>query len=138
MPYITPEYYNNVYKGAAAPDSADLERYIERASDIIDQVTNFQLYGKDINGLPPFFRDLIMKATAAQVEFYVMKGGDAAVNAGTDDMNSVSVGSFSYSTGGGSSSNGGSSGARSARVSPSVLSFLEPTGLLYRGVSVHG
>ncbi|KIN42421.1 head-tail connector protein [Bacillus subtilis] len=137
MPYITPEYYNDVYIGAAAPDSADLERYIERASDIIDQVTNFQLYGKDINSLPPLFRDLIMKAAAAQVEFYVMKGGDAAVNAGTDDMNSVSVGSFSYSTGGGSSSNG-SSGTQSARVSPSVLSFLAPTGLLYRGVSVHG
>lgn len=136
MPYITPEYYNDVYKGAAAPDSADLERYIERASDIIDQVTNFQLYGKDINSLPPLFRDLIMKATAAQVEFYVMKGGDAAVNAGTDGMNSVSVGSFSYSTGG--SSSNGSSGTQSARVSPSVLSFLAPTGLLYRGVSVHG
>ncbi|PJZ00378.1 hypothetical protein CPT06_11170 [Bacillus vallismortis] len=137
MPYITPEYYNNVYKGAAAPDSADLERYIERASDIIDQITNFGLYGKGIDSLPAFFRDSIMKATAAQVEFYVMKGGDAAVNAGTDDMNSVSVGSFSYSTGGGSSSNAGS-GTQSARLSPSALSFLAPTGLLYRGVSVRG
>ncbi|MCY8867399.1 hypothetical protein MOE08_20325 [Bacillus spizizenii] len=137
MPYITPDYYKDVYIGASAPSDEDLNRFIKRASDIIDQVTNFQLYGKDINKLPPLFRDLIMKATAAQVEFYVMKGGDAAVNAGTNDMNSVSVGSFSYSTGGGSSSNAGS-GTQSARLSPSALSFLAPTGLLYRGVSVHG
>ncbi|HEO2443792.1 TPA: hypothetical protein VAP34_001993 [Streptococcus agalactiae] len=133
MPYITPEYYNNVYIGAAAPDSSELEKYINRATDIIDQVTNYKLYGQKLEKFPPLIQDLIMKATAAQVEFYVMKGGDAAINAGSDEMDSVSVGSFSYSKGG-----NGSEGNQAARVSPSVLSYLAHTGLLYRGVSVHG
>lgn len=138
MPYITPDYYNNVYKGTKAPSETDLERYIERASDIIDQVTGFKLYGGKFEKLPDgFVKDMVKKATAAQVEFYVMKGGDASVNTGTDDAGSVTVGSFSYSKGG-SSASSGSSGSSADRISPSVLDILAHTGLLYRGVCNHG
>lgn len=139
MPYITPDYYKNVYKGAQAPSDTDLERYIERASDVIDEVTEYKLYGGKFEALPDgFVKDLVRKATAAQVEFYVIKGGDAAVNAGEDSgMNSVSVGSFSYSKGA-SSNSGGSSSRDAGRISPAALSILTETGLLYRGVFVRG
>ncbi|MEC1351691.1 head-tail connector protein [Bacillus licheniformis] len=139
MPYITPDYYKNVYKGAQAPSDTDLERYIERASDVIDEVTEYKLYGGKFEALPEgFVKDLVRKATAAQVEFYVIKGGDAAVNAGeASGMNSVSVGSFSYS-GGGSSNSSGASSRDAGRISPATLSILNETGLLYRGVFVRG
>ncbi|WP_077735636.1 hypothetical protein [Bacillus sonorensis] len=140
MAYITPDYYNNTYKGTAAPSTADLERYIERASDVIDQVTGFKLYGGKFEELPEgFIKEMVMKATAAQVEFYVLKGGDAEVNAGEDNgMNSVSIGAFSYSNGSSGGDSGGSFGRDADRISPSALSFLTPTGLLYRGVFVRG
>ncbi|MED2978198.1 hypothetical protein P4284_16040 [Bacillus swezeyi] len=138
MSYITPDYYNNVYKGTAAPTTDDLERYIERASDVIDQVTGFKLYGGKFEELPEgFIKEMVMKAAAAQVEFYVIKGGDAEVNAGESSMDNVKIGSFSYSNGGSKGSDG-NSGGDSDRISKSTLSFLADTGLLYRGVFVRG
>ncbi|MGM0816044.1 MAG: hypothetical protein ACQEUO_11000 [Bacillota bacterium] len=136
MTYITPDYYNNDYMGAPAPTDKDLNRYIKRASDVIDQVTGYKLYGDKFDKLPDVIKDIVRKATAAQVEFYVVKGGDAALNAGENSMDSVSVGSFSYS--GGSGGSDGDSGRNFGRISPSALSFLSQTGLLYRGVFVRG
>ncbi|MFC4075225.1 hypothetical protein [Salinithrix halophila] len=133
--YITPDYYENDYRGAMPPDPADLSRYIKRASDTVDQVTGFKMYKEDFSTLPIVMQDLVKKATAAQVEFYVVQGGDADINAGTDNLQSVTVGSFSYS----GSGSGGAEGNRDIqRVSPCALSFLAPTGLLYQGVHVHG
>ncbi|MEN7359477.1 hypothetical protein ABC915_21910 [Bacillus licheniformis] len=137
MAYITPDYYKNDYMGAPAPSDEDLNRYIKRASDVIDEVTNYRLYGSKFEEMPDIIKDIIRKATAAQVEFYVVKGGTAEVNAGENSsMDSVSVGSFSYSGGsGGSDSN---SGRDAGRISPAALSLLSKTGLLYRGVFVRG
>ncbi|MFZ4452083.1 hypothetical protein [Salibacterium aidingense] len=128
MGYITPDYYKNEYKGADA--GPELDKYIERTSDAIDQITGFRLMNDNLEAFPEMIQTLVKKATAAQVEFYVMQGGDEAVNAGTKDNGSVSIGSFSY----------GSSEGDNIRVSPNTLSFLEPTGLLYQGLDVvqHG
>ena len=130
MGYITPEYYTEQYKGADAGD--DLEKYIERASDLIDQVTGYKI--RDFENLPQFIKDQVMKATAAQVEYYVTQGGDEDVNAGNTDFARVAIGSFSYSVG---SERGTSASNRDEqRVSPATLAYLEPTGLLYRGLGV--
>ena len=69
--YIDVEYYNNTYKGVDAGD--DLDRYIERASDLVDQVTGYKI--ADLSALHPRIQELVKKATAAQVEFYVLNGG---------------------------------------------------------------
>lgn len=132
MPYITPEYYIDEYKGADAGE--DLDRYIQRASDMIDQVTNYALAGVEFERLAQFIQDQVKKATAAQVEFYVVLGGSEEVDAGAHDAGQVRVGSFSY---GGRGSGGGAGGrGEPARISPTALGFLEPTGLLYRGLDV--
>lgn len=131
MAYITPEYYIDEYKGADAGD--ELERYIQRASDMIDQVTNYALAGVEFERLAQFIQDQVKKATAAQVEFYVVQGGPEEADAGTHDAGQVRVGSFSY---GGRGSGGGASSAGTSRISPTALGFLEPTGLLYRGLDV--
>lgn len=129
--YITPEYYEKEYQGADAGD--ELKRYIKRASDAVDQVTGYALAGKDFDNLPDFIREQVMKATAAQVEYYVVLGGSEEVTAGTHDVGQVRIGSFSYS---GSSRGGSSSQAGVGRISPTAIGYLELTGLLYRGIGV--
>lgn len=130
MGYITPEYYNNDYKGTDAGN--ELEKYIERASDLIDQVTNYKI--KDIESIHEFIQKQVRKAVASQVEFYVMQGGDAEVNAGQNDVQNARIGSFQYGTA--HDGKGGLGQADSRRVSPNAISYLEPTGLLYQGLGV--
>src|SRR5690554_8196516 len=88
MAYIDAEYYVNVYKGVDAGD--DLDRYIERASDLVDQVTGYKI--ADLSALHPRIQELVKKATAAQVEFYVLNGGPEGVDGSTDRSEERRVG----------------------------------------------
>lgn len=126
--YIDATYYNDTYKGADA--GTELDKYIDRASDLIDQVTKYVLVNYGFSNLATFIQNQVKKATASQVEFYVLNGGDQEINASTSDLNSVSVGSFSYQT------YDNKSGKQANRISPSALEYLKPTGLLHTGVGV--
>src|SRR5690625_1766431 len=129
MPYIDKEYYIEDYKGVDAGEL--LDKYIVRASDLIDQVTGYKI--NDVDTMPDFIQKQIKKAAAAQVEFYVVQGGSEEVDAGTNDFGSVRVGSFNYNLSSGQSqADIGSKDVQ--RVSPATLSYLEPTGLLYQGL----
>lgn len=132
MGYITPEYYTTDYKGLDAGD--ELEKFILRASDAIDQVTDYKLKQKPFEEWPIFLQEQVKKATATQVEFYVVQGGDAEVNAGQNDVQNVRIGSFQYGTA--HDGRGGLGQTDSRRVSPNAISYLEPTGLLYQGLGV--
>lgn len=128
MAYIDTDYYKNTYKGVEVPED-DLERYINRASDVIDQITRHVLSGVEFNRLAEFIQTQVKKACAAQVEFYAINGGDAEINAGADYSN-FSVGKFQYSKG------GKSKNLQADRISPTVWSYLAHTGLLYKGLDV--
>ncbi|GGE47673.1 hypothetical protein GCM10011391_28060 [Pullulanibacillus camelliae] len=127
MGYITPEYYKTEYMGEDA--GSQIEKYIERASDIIDQVTNYILQGMEFDRFAEFIQTQVKKACASQVEFYVINDGDSGLNAG-EDYSNFRIGSFDYSKG------GASKNKQADRVSPAVWTYLEPTGLLYRGIGV--
>jgi len=130
--YIDVEYYNNVYKGLDVGE--DFERYAERASDLIDQITGYKI--ADLAVLHPRIQELVKKATAAQVEFYVLNGGPEGVDGNDGNLNQVAIGSFEYQT-----SRMGQqipAGKQEHRVAPAALAYLEPTGLLYQGVRVYG
>ena len=132
MAYIDVEYYNNVYKGLDVGE--DFERYAERASDLIDQITGYKI--ADLAVLHPRIQELVKKATAAQVEFYVLNGGPEGVDGNDGNLNQVAIGSFEYQT-----SRMGQqipAGKQEHRVAPAALAYLEPTGLLYQGVRVYG
>ncbi|MFD2658624.1 hypothetical protein [Gracilibacillus thailandensis] len=134
MPYITKEYYRTDYQGEPVADDATLDRYIKRASELIDQVTNYALVHLIFDDLPQFIQSQVKKATAAQVEFYVEKDGYLEVDTGTDGVfSSVGIGAFNYQKGGQSSNY---SNKQANRISPTVLEHLKPTGLLYRGIGV--
>jgi len=131
--YIDAEYYNNTYKGVDAGD--ELDRYIERASDLVDQVTGYKI--ADLSALHPRIQELVKKATAAQVEFYVLNGGPEGVDGSTDgSFSQVSIGAFQYQSG--RINQQIPAGKQEHRVAPAALAYLEPTGLLYQGVRVYG
>lgn len=126
MSYIDKDFYDNVYKGTPIDDSAEFERLAERASDMIDQITQYVLKNIEFERLAQVLQDMVKKATAAQTE-YLFQNGESIIH-DNGDLNNVSVGNFSYSTG-----NGGNN-----RISPAVYDYLKYSGLLYTGVHTHG
>lgn len=126
MAYIDQDYYHEIYKGVPIDDVDTFNRHAERASDVVDQVTNYVLYGRDLERFSLFIQEQVKKATAAQVEYYVQKGYGVE---GGGDFQQVRIGNFNYSKlqAQGLSRN-------QTRVSPALIEHLKPTGLLYRGV----
>jgi hypothetical protein len=131
MAYIDKQYYDNVYKGVPISDEDTFNRLAERASDIIDQITGYLLHGQEFTQFAQFIQTQVKKAVAAQVE-YMVTAGEIVVNHGSS-FSSVNIGNFSYSEGSGDRIN-----RNEQRTSPAVIEYLRPTGLLYRGVNVHG
>lgn len=123
MAYIDQTYYETEYKGSAIPAESFFS-LAERASDQIDTLTSYALKtSAPFEKLHPFLQGQVKKATAAQTEFLFLQGGETAVHGGF--ASSGSLGSFSYSE---------SPGSEKQTVSPAVISYLAPTGLLYRGI----
>ncbi|PAD67026.1 hypothetical protein CHH83_20885 [Bacillus sp. 7586-K] len=124
MPYIDYTYYTDEFKGTAISQE-QFDRLVVRASDLIDINTSYVLHGVDFTQFAQFIQDQVKKATAAQVEYMVMQGGETSVHGGSPS--SVNIGNFSYQKG---------EGNEQQTMSPMTFDYLRPTGLLYRGVSV--
>ncbi|WP_153124670.1 hypothetical protein [Peribacillus tepidiphilus] len=132
MAYIDKQYYDNEYKGVPIADESTFNRLAERASDVIDEMTEYKI--QDFNTLTTFQQTQVKKATAAQIE-YMVTSGESVIHG--SNFGSVSIGSFSYSEGA-KGSNDSRINRNEQRTSPAVIGYLKPTGLLYRGVSVYG
>lgn len=126
MAYITIDYYKNEWLGLDPEDDAELQKLINRASDIIDFLTrNRILVFDDLNIIQ---QDNVQKATAAQTEYMVNVGE----NYNTDgSIQSAKIGSFSYSEGGDQKS----SNSTKQSVSSLARQYLSVTGLAYGGVA---
>ena len=125
MGYITEEYYRNVYCGNEVDG---LDKLILEASDKIDNATMMRIGGEEgLDRLSPVIAERVRRATAAEVEYRGAVGGTVEVETAAK-LGGFSIGKFSVS--GGSSASGGADDS----LSPSALSYLEPTGLLYRGI----
>jgi hypothetical protein len=125
MPYIDYTYYVDTFKGTSI-SSEQFDLLVERASDLIDQITSYNLQGVDLTQQHQLIQNNVKKATAAQVEYMVTQGGELSIHGGSPA--SVSIGKFSYQA----------SSEQQPIISPAALNYLRPTGLLYRGVSVNG
>lgn len=127
MGYITEEEYRNVYCGNEVDG---LDKLIREASDKIDNATMMRIGGEEgLARLSPVIAERVRRATVAEVEFLGAVGGTAEVETAAK-LGGFSIGKFSVS--GGSSASGGADDS----LSPSALSYLEPTGLLQRGISI--
>lgn len=127
MAYCTIDDYTGVYKGHYDIPSADFDALAERASEVIDSMTNHALMvGGGLDDLPQWIVKQVIKATCAQVEFLYINGYDAAVSGGQTGTYSIGTTSITKNA----------SDADSANKCRLVRRLLEPTGLLYRGVDV--
>lgn len=127
MAYIDFAYYSKQYMGEPV-EEAEFPRYLLRAEEIIDSVTRFEIKRNGLDVFDEFTREQIKTATAAQVEFYAIKGLEVATDGELPE--SFTVGKVSVTNG----SAGG--GGRSKAVAKKVITALEQTGLLGRGVGV--
>ena len=125
MAYIDKDYYRNTWKGQAVSDDDELDKLIDRASDIIDFLTMDQIV--DITDLTDSDQSAVKKATAAQVEYLVLNP-DVHMESGS--MQNVTVGRFSYGLGGRDSSRN----QPPQTVPPIVRSYLAKANLSYRGI----
>ena len=130
MAYVTPEYYVETYKGVDA--HADLERLLERASDIIDMATSNKLQIIPLENYPDFVQEQVKKAVCSQVEYFISMGGYETVMTGESEIGNASLGSFSYKE------KNENRDRSVALISPSALQYLKSTGLLYSGIEVGG
>lgn len=128
MLYIDFQFYTNEFKGVSLSEDA-FNSLVGRASDIIDQVTNYKIEQIGFDNLYPTFQQRVKKATVAQVEFMHVNGGVIAMQ--SSDASNVSIGKFSYST-------GVSDKVMAKSISDSAIAYLNGTGLLYRGVVTCG
>lgn len=124
---VTAEYYSANWGGWA--DTEELTAALRRAEIVVDR----EIFpsGYTVSTVPEVWRTAAQNAVCAQAEFILENGGVSALSE-TTDGGSVSLGKFSYS--GGSSGSSGGSAVNS--LCAQALALLEPTGLLYRGVSL--
>ena len=137
MPYIDIDFYLNEYYGAYEGDPSGFPRIAQKATDIIDALTNHQIprYG-GLDRYAPFIQRQVKLATAAQVEYFVAMGGwEEVVNSQLDSLGSVRLGNFNYGVSGDSTGNQNDL----AKMTASMAKIhLAPTGLLYRGIGTRG
>jgi hypothetical protein len=126
MPYVDYAFYTQTFKGTSITQE-QFDSLAERASDVIDMVTSYILHGVEFTRFAQLIQTNVKKAVAAQIEYMNMQGGELSVHGGSPS--SVNIGNFSYQEG---------AGNEQQIVSPMVIQYLRPTGLLYKGVSVHG
>lgn len=133
MAYIDATYYNDVYKGLPVADPDLLGRLIERASDLIDQLTGYALQTNPKVFNIDFINNQVKKATASQVEYLAINGETSSTS--MVDTPVMQVGKFRYGLLRGGKSEGS---VKDVRFSPGAIAYLKITGLLYKGVTTHG
>ena len=67
-PYVTPDYYRDIYKGSTVPD-AELEKALRQASRHIDSLTYNRIVGQGFSNLTEFQQDVIRDVVCQQADF---------------------------------------------------------------------
>lgn len=114
---ITADEYAQI-TGELAP--ADFDACEPMACDIIHAHTLYAYVGRDIEALPDYIADCWKRAVALQVQSISQGGGIAALS--EVEMNTVSLGRFSYS---------GGTGRAVARIISPAASALLPLLVAY-------
>ncbi len=126
MPYVTQDYYEGEFHGASMIGS-EFESLLDRASEIIEEMTMYRVTEQTFSSFPDDTRERIRKAVCAQIEYLDANGG-SELDTGGGGFQSASLGRFSYTAGAGADGS-----LRQSIYAPRALRILAPTGLLYRG-----
>lgn len=123
-PYIDEDYYKKEFEGETV-ESADFPRLSKRASDVVDQLTGYEIAEKGLDSYEQFIQGLVKRATAAQVEYYQIEGIEIDAT-GQSESDGFSLSKFSVN------SSSSQTSRQTKRVAPNTLSYLEATGLVKR------
>lgn len=126
MPYLTHEEYKDF--GFSEIDELEFDRLVKQAGDVLDGVTRDFYQSCDLESDIDYRKTKFKKAVAAQVEFFHEAG--ATTSYSLNEPTSVTIGRTSM---GGRSRATGHNGKQNI-VSDDAIRYLEPTGLLYRGL----
>lgn len=133
MPYIDETYYNDTYKGTTVDDPAELTRYLETASIVIDNITHYALIDDPTMAtFADWIAERVRKATAAQVDAFARAGGiDALTESSNADPQTVTVGRVAITK-------SPISASVVSSIAPLAYEYLRPTGMLFSGVKTYG
>ena len=123
---VTTDYYKINFIGGFTGTDEELEKLLEASYIIIYNETCGRIANFDT--LPKATQTAVKDAICWQVEYIAENGGLSFLNEGS--FTNVSLGSFSYSSGG----DGGSDGK--LPICNLSFSLLLQTGLMYKGVDV--
>lgn len=68
QPYVTPEYYRNIYKGSIIQED-ELEKKLKAASKHIDSMTYNKIVGRGFSNLTQFQQETVQEVICQQAEF---------------------------------------------------------------------
>lgn len=125
MSYVDKDYYDVVFEGEPV-DLADFPALLKRAEELVEELTLYRLSPESFQAMPGNTQERVKKAVCAQIEYLNANGGADMDN--RSDIQSATLGKFSFSKSYGSSGNG-----ESPLFAPRAERLLWPTGLTYRG-----
>lgn len=68
VPYVTPEYYKETYKGSTVPED-ERKRALRQASRHIDSLTYNRIVGRGFSNLTEFQQEVIQEVVCMQADF---------------------------------------------------------------------
>ena len=89
-PYVTPEYYKQIYKGSTIPDEV-LGQAPRQASRHIDSLTYNRIVGRGFSGLTEFQQEIIQEAVCQQADFEYENADEINTVLSSYSLNGASV-----------------------------------------------
>lgn len=125
MSYADEAYYNSSFHGEPV-DPADFPDLLERAEEIVEEMTMYRLTQTAFEQMSESMRDRVKRAVCAQIEYLDANGG-SDLDSGAD-IQSAGLGKYNYSR-----TTGADGTSQQSIQSPRAIRILAPTGLMYRG-----
>ncbi|MGC6176998.1 hypothetical protein [Lacrimispora sp. 38-1] len=90
VPYVTPDYYKETYKGSTVPED-ELERTLRQASRHIDSLTYNRIVGRGFSNLAEFQQEVIREVVCLQADFEHENADEISTILSNYSLNGVSV-----------------------------------------------
>lgn len=90
VPYVTPGYYKETYKGSTVP-AEELERHLRQASRHIDSLTYNRIVGRGFPNLTEFQQEVIREVVCLQADFEHENADEIGTILSSYSLNGASV-----------------------------------------------
>ena len=90
VPYVTPDYYKETYKGSTVPED-ELERVLRQASRHIDSLTYNRIVGRGFSNLTEFQQEVIQEVICLQADFEHENADEISTILSNYSLNGASV-----------------------------------------------